>query len=83
MSERILRPSTRRIQERRWVGAPTDGDPTGANRILGVWLARGERITWEWAMRDHGRPYVCGYAIEGSRRAPAPAHRTCGFRVDA
>ena len=83
MSERILRPSARRVQERRWVGAPADSDPAAANRILGVWLARGERITWEWATRDHGRPYVCGYTIEGPRRAAAAAHRTCGFRVDA
>ena len=83
MSERILRPSTRRVQERRWVGAPNGSDAGAANRILGVWLAQGERITWEWAVQEHGRPYVCGYTIDGPRHAPPTAHRTCGFRVDA
>lgn len=83
MDEHILRPSTSRVQERRWVVAPVDSDPAAANRILGVWLARGERITWEWATRDGGRPYVCGYTVEGPRGAPPAAHRTCGFRLDA
>lgn len=83
MDDHILRPSRSRVQERRWVAAPTGSDSAAANRILGVWLARGERITWEWATSDRGRPYVCGYTIDGPHRTPAAAHRRCGFHLDA
>jgi hypothetical protein len=70
------------VHERRWVCAPGDSDPSAANRILGVWLAPGERIMWEWATRDHGRPYVSGYTIESARIAASRERRPCGFRVD-
>ena len=78
-----LRAAGRRVHERRWVSAPADNDPTAPNRIMGVWLARGERITWEWATHDHGRAYVSGYTIESTRRVAPRERRPCGFRVDA
>ena len=78
-----LRAAGRRVHERHWVCAPRDSDPSAANRILGVWLAPGERITWEWAMQGHGRPYVSGYSIETGRRTVPRERRPCGFRVDA
>ncbi len=83
MKERAtLRAAGRHVHERRWVSAPPDNDPTAANRILGVWLAPGERITWEWARHEHGRSYVCGYSIESRGRAVPRERRPCGFRVD-
>jgi hypothetical protein len=83
MSERILRASGRRVHERRWVAAPSDSDPVAANRILGVWLAPGESVRWEWATLPPGRSYVCGYSIDPPRRSVVHEHRPCGFRVDA
>jgi hypothetical protein len=81
MSERILRASGRRVHERRWVGAPTDSDPSAANRIVGIWLAPGESVRWEWGMRGHGQPYVCGYTIEPARGTIPRERAACGFRV--
>ena len=81
MSGRILRASGKRVHERRWVAAPSDGDPVAANRILGVWLAPRERVRWEWAMLQPGGSYVCGYTIDPPHRPVARAHRPCGFRV--
>ena len=83
MSERILRASGKRVHERRWVAAPGDGDPAAANRILGVWLAPGESVRWEWGAMPHCRSYVCGYTIDPPRRPVAREHRPCGFRLDA
>ena len=83
MSDRMLRASGRRVHERRWVPAPSDSDPVAANRIVGVWLAPGESVRWEWSALRQGRPYVCGYTIEPPRRPVAREHRPCGFRIDA
>lgn len=81
MSERILRASGKRVHERRWVAAPDDG-PVTANGILGVWLAPGESVRWEWATLRGGQPYVSGYTIDPPNRPVVREHRPCGFRVD-
>jgi hypothetical protein len=83
MTDHSLRVSGRRVSERRWVDAPPGGDPSAVNRIIGVWLSPGERVSWEWDTAPHGRPYVCGYTIERSRRAAPQPMRRCGFRLDA
>jgi hypothetical protein len=83
MSERILRASGKRVHERRWAAAPSDSDSGAGNRILGVWLAPGESVRWEWATLQHGASYVSGYTIDPPRRPVARDHRPCGFRVDA
>jgi hypothetical protein len=83
MVERNLRAAGKRVHERRWAAAPLDSDPLAGNRILGVWLAPGESVRWEWATLQQGRPYVCGYTIDPPRRPVAREHRPCGFRVDA
>ena len=78
---RGLRRPTR--DHRRWVSAPPDSDPSGGNRVVGVWLAPGERVRWEWTAHPRTRPYVCGYTIEQPWRAsPHLEDRACGFRVD-
>jgi hypothetical protein len=83
MSERTLRATGRRVHERRWVSAPPGSDPSAANRVIGLWLSPGERVSWEWATSERGCVYVCGYSIEQSRRRDPRVRRQCGFRVDA
>jgi hypothetical protein len=83
MSDRILRASGKRVHERRWVAAPSDGEPVAANAIVGVWLAPGESVRWEWATLLGGRSHVCGYTIDPPNRPVAREHRQCGFRVDS
>jgi hypothetical protein len=81
MSERILRASGKRVHERRWVAAPCGGNPGAGNRVIGVWLAPGERVRWEWGMPHQGASYVTGYTIDPPRRPVAREQHPCGFRV--
>jgi hypothetical protein len=81
VSKRITRATRKRRNDRRWISAPPDSDPSVANRVLGVWLAAGERVRWEWTALVDGRQFVCGYTIEEPWRAADRGTRPCGFRV--
>jgi hypothetical protein len=79
VSEQTPRTHDEPQRNARWIPAPPDSDCSAANRILGVWVAPGERVRWEWSVLPGGRPYVCGYTIEQPWRAVAPPPRSCGF----
>ena len=45
-----------------WVPAPQEFYADG-NRVLGVWLAEGEEVHWQWTHNTDGQSMVTGYTI--------------------